>query len=346
MERQMSSQKKNITGQISNSAILSYFQVGSYNIKEEMILNILNSILHEKVFNQIRTKEQLGYIVGTRVLKLSGVSGFLFIVQSGVKEPVYLDNRIENFIQEIWKEELFHMNKTELDQYKESVQTDLTKPPNSLSDLSSLFWNEITTRDFLFNRSALQLTKLNGTDMSDLITFCVKYLFDVTTRRRLSIHVVGDPALLPSPASFPQKEIMDIGLFKKNSELYSIPAADSVNTDPTIYNVPASPSDPTLTTPSQFEDSIFPFSGLTLGMMSILVIIILVVVISIVLHYGKFQFGTPQGFQEPDDDLSEDFFYDDENENSDNNLLSNTNREDNNSEDEIPEHDIILEDDL
>jgi len=40
------------------------------------------------------------------------------------------------------------------------------------------------------------------------------------------------------------------------------------------------------------------------------------------------------------------FFYDDENENSDNSLLSNSYREDNNSEDEIPEHDIILEDDL
>lgn len=42
-----------------------------------------------------------GYIVWSGVRNVYGVMGFRFIVQSSVKDPAYIDDRIEEFMTEL-----------------------------------------------------------------------------------------------------------------------------------------------------------------------------------------------------------------------------------------------------
>jgi insulysin len=55
-------------------------------------------MMSEPAFDQLRTKEQLGYIVHTATVKFSSYLAFRVIVQSNSKDGGYLDERIENFI--------------------------------------------------------------------------------------------------------------------------------------------------------------------------------------------------------------------------------------------------------
>jgi len=46
-----------------NSAIMSYFQYSEYTYEKSAIVTILFTLLNEPCFEQLRNKEQLGYVV-------------------------------------------------------------------------------------------------------------------------------------------------------------------------------------------------------------------------------------------------------------------------------------------
>ena len=60
-------------------------QVGVDNMKDMTLLELFNQIIQADCFNQLRTVEQLGYIVFSGIKVDCGVLGFRVIVQSSVK---------------------------------------------------------------------------------------------------------------------------------------------------------------------------------------------------------------------------------------------------------------------
>lgn len=58
---------------------------------------LLDQITHEPAFDQLRTKEQLGYVVFSGARTTSTTIGYRFIVQSE-RNPAYLESRIDSFL--------------------------------------------------------------------------------------------------------------------------------------------------------------------------------------------------------------------------------------------------------
>lgn len=100
-----------------NHCIQYFLHVGEradYNVRAKVLL--LDQILHEPCFNQLRTKEQLGYIVYSGTWTSITQYGFYFVIQSEKTAP-YLETRIEEFLKtaanllEEMSEEDFESNK-------------------------------------------------------------------------------------------------------------------------------------------------------------------------------------------------------------------------------------------
>ena len=66
-------------------------------VRETLLIELIENLLMEPAYDQLRTKEQLGYVVLTDVRKARGTLALRFIVQ-GEKPPEYLDERIESFL--------------------------------------------------------------------------------------------------------------------------------------------------------------------------------------------------------------------------------------------------------
>ena len=62
-------------------------------------LAFLHHLMREPAFNQLRTEEQLGYLVHTSV-KTNGnnIKGLLFLIQSDSFDPIHLEERVESFL--------------------------------------------------------------------------------------------------------------------------------------------------------------------------------------------------------------------------------------------------------
>nr|XP_027190387.1 nardilysin-like isoform X2 [Cicer arietinum] len=85
-----------------NSVIELYFQIeqdlGLGSTKLKALIDLFDEIVEEPLFNQLRTKEQLGYVVECSPRVTYRVFGFCFCIQSSDYNPIYLQGRIESFI--------------------------------------------------------------------------------------------------------------------------------------------------------------------------------------------------------------------------------------------------------
>jgi insulysin len=83
----------------TNSALATLFQIGVTDIALNATLAFFHHLVKEPLFNELRTQEQLGYIVFSTI-KTNGndVKSLMFLIQSDVYSPTYLDDRVEAFI--------------------------------------------------------------------------------------------------------------------------------------------------------------------------------------------------------------------------------------------------------
>jgi insulysin len=102
-----------------NHSVETWFYVGSRedrDVRTKALL--LDQMLHEPAFDQLRTKEQLGYIVFSGPRAFSTTYGFRFLIQSEMT-PEFLDSRIESFLMR-YADTMEKMSETEFEGHKRS----------------------------------------------------------------------------------------------------------------------------------------------------------------------------------------------------------------------------------
>jgi hypothetical protein len=128
--------------------------------KEQLIhlyLQLLNLIISKAAFGQLRTVEQLGYIVHTYLDRFSNIESLNFFVQSGTYSSEYVRTRIDSFVH-TFLSTLLQMSTAEWELYLQTLHTNKAEPLLTLSDLNDLLWTEIHTQQYKFDRRQNQVT--------------------------------------------------------------------------------------------------------------------------------------------------------------------------------------------
>jgi secreted Zn-dependent insulinase-like peptidase len=81
-------------------AIEIYLQCFQQTLENNALLELFCHLVEERCFDQLRTKEQLGYIASSSARRSRGVQGFSVTVQSS-RELDHVNQRIELFIDSI-----------------------------------------------------------------------------------------------------------------------------------------------------------------------------------------------------------------------------------------------------
>uniref|UniRef100_A0A6N2MFF6 Peptidase M16 N-terminal domain-containing protein n=1 Tax=Salix viminalis TaxID=40686 RepID=A0A6N2MFF6_SALVM len=210
----------------TNSVVELYFQiepeVGLDSIKLKALADLFDEIVEEPIFNQLRTKEQLGYVVECGPRVTYRINGFCFIVQSSKYNPVYLLGRIENFINGL-EEMLRGLDDASFENYKSGLMAKLLEKDPSLQYETNRLWNQITDKRYMFDTSLKEAEKLKSIHKSDVINWFRTYLQQSSPKcRRLTIRLWGCNNDLKEVETRPDSEqvIKDITAFKVSSEYY------------------------------------------------------------------------------------------------------------------------------
>ncbi|PSS03756.1 Metalloenzyme, LuxS/M16 peptidase-like protein [Coniella lustricola] len=151
---------------------------------------LLSQILHEPAFDQLRTKEQLGYIVFSGIKSGATTLGFRFIIQSE-KTAQFLETRIDSFLSGV-TETLKTMSDSDFEGHKRSVVIKLLEKTKNLDEETNRLWGQINNEYYDFElpqRTASQVKQLTKQDM---ISFFDHYISPTSPQRaKLSVWMIA-----------------------------------------------------------------------------------------------------------------------------------------------------------
>jgi insulysin len=84
--------------QVENSALVLETQIGQLSPKLQGALLLIDNLIQPQFYNELRTSQQLGYIVNSGMTLLEETLGLVFMVQSGEYDTEILEKRIYVFL--------------------------------------------------------------------------------------------------------------------------------------------------------------------------------------------------------------------------------------------------------
>lgn len=105
--------------------------------------NLIHQIAQEPFFNQLRTIEQLGYVVACSVRSFYSAQYLYFIVQSE-KSVEFLEKRISEFISFLL-DNIREMKEDDFNTFKESLACSFEEPFQNLEDYSGFCYSQLQT---------------------------------------------------------------------------------------------------------------------------------------------------------------------------------------------------------
>ena len=157
-----------------SSSLISIYQFGFLNLKQFQYLKLLESFLSEKFYDQLRTKETLGYIVNLSVAQFYGNHCFLNIVQSNSKTPEYCASRVRNFYKESYQK-VKDITDEEFKTLVDSRISLLSQKDDNLSEEFVRNWSELNNNTYIFDRVEKSIAHLKQCNKEELIQFYEKY---------------------------------------------------------------------------------------------------------------------------------------------------------------------------
>jgi insulysin len=174
-----------------NSALLHYIQLEQDDSKINVQLELFVLSAKQAAFNQLRSTEQLGYIVQLGTRNDSGIRGAEFIIQSTVKDPAQLDLRVEAFLK-MFESKLHAMSDDEFKTNVDALIDNKLEKHKNLQEQSSFYWSEIELGTLKFDRKEIEVAELRKLTKQDLIYFFDNYIkHGCPGRRKLTVQVYG-----------------------------------------------------------------------------------------------------------------------------------------------------------
>jgi insulysin len=182
-------QMRNINPKEENSVISSFYQVGHLDNNGICKLLVLESLFKDKFFNELRTKQALGYIATLFTREYRCNYGIICLVQSAVKSPEYIWARFEDF----WKDAETQMKELTDELFKTHVNSVIVeKKQKDLKLAEEVYRNaeEIKKHKYQFDRREKQIEILESLKKEDLVEFFMEHF--VKSVRRLDVEVIAD----------------------------------------------------------------------------------------------------------------------------------------------------------
>lgn len=177
-----------------NSCLEYFIQVGrldAENNRLRILTDLLATTIHEPCFNQLRTKEQLGYVVFSGYRLSRSYFGLRFLVQSE-RTCDYLEFRVEEFLKKFKNKNLGEeLTEEAFAKFKQSLKNKKLTKLKNLNEESSRFWNAINDGYYDFTQKAKDAEELDSITREEFLTFFNDY-FDVdnaTKSSKLSVYL-------------------------------------------------------------------------------------------------------------------------------------------------------------
>lgn len=196
-----------------DSAVLIYYQSQGREPHDVALFTLAHHLISATFFNELRTKQQLGYVVGSGNMPLNRHPGLIFYVQSPQVGPAKLLDAIDDFFNAFFLV-LLELNEQQWQASKQGLIAQIEEPDANLRSHAQRLWSSIGNKDRLFLQRKNVLASLQKLQRADMVKFVVEKL-KPRTADRLIMHSCGTAHLdqaLPQSAN----DITSISDFRRH----------------------------------------------------------------------------------------------------------------------------------
>ncbi|KAJ2833275.1 metalloprotease, partial [Coemansia furcata] len=162
-------------GNVNSSIDMSIYTGLTQNDWERVVLDLTSIIIQEPFFDQLRTKEQLGYITYSSDRKYSdGYMTLRLLVQSEAN-PAYVSQRIGHFVRG-FRKRLVDMSQEEFERYVNSLRVKREEKLKNLYGETSRYWTHVCSGYYLFDKIDRDIANLATVGKDDIVAFWDKYI--------------------------------------------------------------------------------------------------------------------------------------------------------------------------
>ncbi|MEH6357497.1 MAG: insulinase family protein [Pseudomonadales bacterium] len=178
----------------TDNAATLYIQGENKSIETRARFGLLNQILSTPFYHELRTRQQLGYIVFSSPMTLIDVPALSFTVQSPSTSASDIVSAMDVFLTG-FSGTLNNMDEATLATHKKALIGRLIKKDSRITERSNRYWNEIDRSNFRFNTREQLATAIEAVDLK---TIQESYLQDIIKQpRQLTIMAVGNAGNTP-----------------------------------------------------------------------------------------------------------------------------------------------------
>lgn len=185
-----------------NAAVHIALQSLSEEPKEQVLMELISAIVSEPFYEDLRTKQQLGYIVQSGMRAVGKTRFMGFIVQSSVAPTEKLTSAVLKYLEKVGPSLLEKLNEGDFAVYVKSSIDRKTEPDKQLAQEVTRNWAEIGSGRLDFGRTQREIAALLDISKADLLDFWDR-LYVKDGRRILITEMV--PRIGPASSAAPPK---------------------------------------------------------------------------------------------------------------------------------------------
>jgi insulysin len=154
----------------NDHALVIYLPAQQACAKTMALFMLANHVLSAEYFHQLRTEQQLGYLVGTGYAPINTLPGMAFYVQSPTANCAQLYQATVSFFRSFLTETI-ELSAHDFTEMKHGLQVQLTQNDSSLSARAKRFWLAIGQQDYSFDLTQSIINALTALSLSEFTDF-------------------------------------------------------------------------------------------------------------------------------------------------------------------------------
>lgn len=179
----------------NDSALTLYLQGEDTDVDTRAEVAMLNEIISTPFYNQLRTEQQLGYIVFANYMPLREVPALALVVQSPVADPVQLDKAFNDFLDRM-QSELEILPEETLEGFRHSLISRIDQRDNSLQQRTSRLWSELDRENEAFDSRERMIAAIEAVTLEQL-----NLRLEQLRTRQLAIRSFGNQSVIGESGS-------------------------------------------------------------------------------------------------------------------------------------------------
>ena len=173
----------------NDSALTLYFQGSDNSFANQALFRLLAQLIARPFYNDLRTQQQLGYVVSAAAMPLRNIPGLALVVQSPNTEPQQLEQHVERFLT-AFGQRLTEVSEDDLANHKQGLSKRILSRAQTLTERSQRYWQEINHGYLDFNSREQLAAATQAIGKAELVNAYQQLITD-EPQRRLIIRTVG-----------------------------------------------------------------------------------------------------------------------------------------------------------